>query len=709
MVLEVVKASELNLDGGLGKCIPIFSGNKIIKVGYDEIKISVINQNNKSQISSIFTGHEKVIFTIACSQDGRILCSCSEDKVILWDLCSSRSTGGCKNGVVIGENIGCCTHCAMSCSNKWLSLCILREIWIVHLSKNLFTPGNGDGFHSHAILKTDSNQINSCSFSSESEDLLVSVEDFNHFKVWNLLSSSLIYRSATMINSCISFCAFSGCPNKLLICSTTGSIYVYKFGEKYIPALCRTFSITKKDFMVGEESNPVKAKSEEQWVSNGCMVYSASIFSEDRTSKNNDASNTDSKIYTAKEMLASITSLGSILVSACNLGVIIHSLKSCDCLGLIPFSDQRIFDPLPSAMSYLIEYIILTGESTQNIQCYIKNASSQKKLYCFKLSYKKSESQFHKFPSIKCGAHISLLSRSPLCNKSPLSYNVKLSEKHSYAHEISKPGLNNVAKVKSSGYGKGPRVKMFSPITNETRNNHFKSKKITNVFHKNHINHEKNALNCGPPVHMESNILICKTSGISGRLAYSEWLISSSSDSTVRVWDWRNRHCILKIDAENLVMAGCSNRDIIVYDLNHESFLCTFKEAHVHRPPHRLVQLTGSTCPRIPAHTPSAYNLFLSASIKDGAKLWDLRTPKCIQKYDRHLSKVYASGVNISPCCRFVAACSEDKQVYIYDTRKCENYLHTISSFPDAVMDVAFSPCMTQLAALSLNGHLMTF
>ncbi|XP_066282972.1 WD repeat-containing protein 27-like [Branchiostoma lanceolatum] len=63
------------------------------------------------------------------------------------------------------------------------------------------------------------------------------------------------------------------------------------------------------------------------------------------------------------------------------------------------------------------------------------------------------------------------------------------------------------------------------------------------------------------------------------------------------------------------------------------------------------------------SHPSSAYDLFLTAALTDGIKLWDLRTNRCVRRYEGHLNRAYPCGLTMSPCARFIATGAEDKSV----------------------------------------------
>ena len=63
------------------------------------------------------------------------------------------------------------------------------------------------------------------------------------------------------------------------------------------------------------------------------------------------------------------------------------------------------------------------------------------------------------------------------------------------------------------------------------------------------------------------------------------------------------------------------------------------------------------------SHPSSAYDLFLTAAVADGIKLWDLRTNRCVRRYDGHVNRSQPVGLDISPCARYIATGSEDRSV----------------------------------------------
>ncbi|XP_068683722.1 WD repeat-containing protein 27-like isoform X2 [Montipora foliosa] len=75
-----------------------------------------------------------------------------------------------------------------------------------------------------------------------------------------------------------------------------------------------------------------------------------------------------------------------------------------------------------------------------------------------------------------------------------------------------------------------------------------------------------------------------------------------------------------------IVLCCGSNKSIEVFDMNAARSVRVVLDAHT-RPPHAICQNEGSM---FVSHPPSTYDLFLTAAVADGIKLWDLRTNRLI-------------------------------------------------------------------------------
>uniref|UniRef100_A0A673CN70 Uncharacterized protein n=1 Tax=Sphaeramia orbicularis TaxID=375764 RepID=A0A673CN70_9TELE len=136
-----------------------------------------------------------------------------------------------------------------------------------------------------------------------------------------------------------------------------------------------------------------------------------------------------------------------------------------------------------------------------------------------------------------------------------------------------------------------------------------------------------------------------------------------------------------------ILLACGSDRSIQVFDMNRGSVASKLPDAHS-RAIHYVTQNKGSM---FSTQTPDSYNLFLTSAVTDGVKMWDLRTLRCVRRYENHLNRCHPCSSAFSPCGRFIATGSEDNCAYVYDIRN-SSYLHKLQKHSAAVLRVAFNP-----------------
>ncbi|XP_075718845.1 WD repeat-containing protein 27 [Rhinoderma darwinii] len=153
-----------------------------------------------------------------------------------------------------------------------------------------------------------------------------------------------------------------------------------------------------------------------------------------------------------------------------------------------------------------------------------------------------------------------------------------------------------------------------------------------------------------------------------------------------------------------IVLAAGSNRDVEIFDLNIGTRIATIPDVHS-RAAHQICQNKGSA---FSTQGAEAYNLFVTMAIGDCLKLWDIRTLRCVRRYEGHLNRYQSCGVAISPCGRFITCGSEDKCAYIYETR-ASTYLQKLPEHSESVINVAFNPSFPQLTTCTLDGKLQTY
>ncbi|KAM9727127.1 WD repeat-containing protein 27 isoform 1-T1 [Menidia menidia] len=153
-----------------------------------------------------------------------------------------------------------------------------------------------------------------------------------------------------------------------------------------------------------------------------------------------------------------------------------------------------------------------------------------------------------------------------------------------------------------------------------------------------------------------------------------------------------------------IVLVCGSDHSIQVLDMNRGIVASVLPHAHS-RTIHCITQNKGSSFSK---QAPDSYNLFLTSAVTDGVKIWDLRTLRCVRRYENHLNRCHSCSSVISPCGRFIASGSEDKCAYVYDIR-CSSYLHKLQRQTDTVLSVAFNPSTPELLTGTLDGKLSLF
>uniref|UniRef100_A0A8C9XJG2 WD repeat-containing protein 27 n=1 Tax=Sander lucioperca TaxID=283035 RepID=A0A8C9XJG2_SANLU len=141
-----------------------------------------------------------------------------------------------------------------------------------------------------------------------------------------------------------------------------------------------------------------------------------------------------------------------------------------------------------------------------------------------------------------------------------------------------------------------------------------------------------------------------------------------------------------------IVLVCGSDRSIQVFDMNKGTVASALPDAHS-RAVHCITQNKGSM---FSTQAPDSYNLFLTSAVTDGVKIWDLRSLRCVRRYENHLNRCHPCSSAISPCGRFIASGSEDNCAYVYDIRS-SRYLHRLQKHSDTVLSVTFNPATPEV------------
>lgn len=154
----------------------------------------------------------------------------------------------------------------------------------------------------------------------------------------------------------------------------------------------------------------------------------------------------------------------------------------------------------------------------------------------------------------------------------------------------------------------------------------------------------------------------------------------------------------------HIVLTAGRDRAVEVFDLNAGCSAAVLAEVHS-RPVHRICQNKGSS---FVAQHSLAYNLFLTAAVGDGIRLWDLRNLRCVRCFEGHPNRSYPCGVAFSPCGRLMACGAEDRHAYVYEMGS-SSFLHRLAGHTDTITEVAFNPAAPQLVTATLDGKLQLF
>ncbi|XP_071798693.1 WD repeat-containing protein 27-like [Asterias amurensis] len=184
---------------------------------------------------------------------------------------------------------------------------------------------------------------------------------------------------------------------------------------------------------------------------------------------------------------------------------------------------------------------------------------------------------------------------------------------------------------------------------------------------------------------------------------------SSSRYKLVKSFQLTHGQQITALSAVNgfhsyVVMCAGSDKSLEILDMNVGRSVRILPNAHT-RPVHCICQNEGSA---YVSHPPSAYDLFTTAAVTDSIKLWDVRTNRCVRRFEGHMNRAHRCRLTVSPCAKYIASGSEDKSAYIFDVR-AGTYIQKLSGHTDVISDVAFHPLYPELVTASLDGKIRLY
>ncbi|KAL6040898.1 hypothetical protein STEG23_037874, partial [Scotinomys teguina] len=142
----------------------------------------------------------------------------------------------------------------------------------------------------------------------------------------------------------------------------------------------------------------------------------------------------------------------------------------------------------------------------------------------------------------------------------------------------------------------------------------------------------------------------------------------------------------------HIILTAGRDRTMEVFDLNVGCSAAVLADVHS-RPAHQICQNKGSS---FTTQQSLAYNLFLTTAVGDGVRLWDLRTLRCVRRFEGHPNRSYPCRIAFSPCGRLMGCGAEDRHAYVYEVGS-SSFLYRLAGHTDTVTEVAFNPAVPQL------------
>jgi WD40 repeat protein len=150
-----------------------------------------------------------------------------------------------------------------------------------------------------------------------------------------------------------------------------------------------------------------------------------------------------------------------------------------------------------------------------------------------------------------------------------------------------------------------------------------------------------------------------------------------------------------------LLFTATSNKALCLIDVVHGNISRQIENVH-----EKGVHTIALPQPTMYAQVNQAEsNLFLTSGYDNVIQLWDLRAPTVSMRYTQHVNRREPVGCALSPCLRYFATGSEDKQAKLVDIRTGIT-LQTYTGHRDVVSDVAFHGIYPQLATCSYDGNI---
>ncbi|KAG5831364.1 hypothetical protein ANANG_G00302970 [Anguilla anguilla] len=776
----------------------------------NELRVYINNDFGAKPLKLI--GHHENISALAFGtrQDPFLLCSASNDYVIVWDIerCYRRDIEGLTaSGVVIGTCLGRVQHLSLCSENEKVAVCSGVKTYILHMQKKeLIISLSG---HLGAVTAAE--------FCPWTGHILVTTSEDRTFKVWDLRTEETLYQSAVLSASPLLSLFISAEKRQLVTGSANGQVWAFSLPDDF---RCRM--VTRVDLQKVEqrrlkhvEGSPVNEPERQLQ-----CLFPGSVHGEQADT-----------VEISRPILR--ISPCSVLPSSVHdqeRGGNFYWIGSSDSLYVLDIDAAELRTTL-----YLKDYPNLTISMAGS---WAIHEGDKGKTLCLMSSPFESaialfEVQVPEYSFSPCPWEeiLSVIPSGPLLPESPLNavlVKKEVSKVSKVSKPIQKPGPDvKVAlkdrpvtfhqRVKSSGYTTRP-WNCTSKASSQKKNTALikTRKKIRGIFPEYAEDSGVPTVLCNQASTAERPIPVCCLQysgdgkqilcglGNASALLYKstltgtpavytghdgpinsvdwsfnrQWVVTSSEDRTARVWPIGNAEPTLIMGGEKfskpvksaqfyyldkflllssgnalhlylyhldmarddikryhqkslcklvgkfkmssgtditctsainqlysyIVLAAGVDRSVEVFDMNVGHICADIPDAHT-RAVHHISQNQGSM---FSSQAHDLYSLFLTSAATDGLKLWDLRTLRCVRRYEGHTNRCHPCSSTFSPCGRYIATGSEDNCAYIYDVRSC-TYLHKLQRHSDTVLTVAFNPAKPELVMGTLDGKLQLF
>ncbi|XP_056326612.1 WD repeat-containing protein 27 [Danio aesculapii] len=763
------------------------------------------NKNNNLEPPLELTGHHGDVSAMVFGtvRDRLILCSASEDYVIVWDInrCYRQiKDGGIAAGRVVGTLLGRVVYLSLCPMSAKVAVCSGSRVVLLNAEREEVL----------GVLKAHLGPVTASEFCPWDVNLLISISEDRTFKIWDVKKGDILFQSAVLSAYPLLSLSFIEQNGQFITGSGDGQLWCYTLPVDH---KCRL--VTKLDLSKLEQKHERNLRK-----------ISPPQSRTDGTARSDERG----AVETAKPVLriwaqtpkishASLQQRGSYVWIGSSDGLCLLDLDTSELLSFLP---------LKGDLSISIAGSWVISEGLDGSMCCLVSSLFETSVVLLVVNgVRLDELCLRMAKSFSVEEQLSVMPSSPLMTTSPL--NAELAKQGpkpqrkggvNCQKSVKDQALVFHTQVKSSGYSTAPHRTMFRPKTNVKKKSSSITKTSTTVnglLLSEYPSHSEapsvsfahlmvstipttmNALQysgdgkqivCGLG---DGSVLLYNSSLTGNPDVYTghskavntvcwshskRWFLSTSEDPTLCIWTTSGSEPVLtmredqfakpirsaqfyyldkflllasgsnlmlylyhldntkddikrykqrskfklagkfsmksgtditSISAVNdfysyIVLAAGADRTIQVFDMNRGSLVTQISDAHC-RAVHHLAQNQGSSfC----TQAVEGYNLFLSSAIMDGLKLWDLRTARCVRRYESHVNRCLHCTAAFSPCGRFIATGSEDHSAYIYDTRS-SIFLHKLQRHSETVLNVAFNPAKPELLTGTLDGKLALF